>query len=1268
MSSVADSQLLVPKSWDAFEEMCADLFEREWQYPNTERYGRQGQRQNGVDIYGRRNGAGHAGIQCKGKAKWPPKKLTVSEIDREVAKALKFQPKLTELIFTTTAENDVTIQDHVHSLTEKHEQSGLFSVHVYWWSELTRRLNRHDDLIRKHFGYGQLGQIEKIFDALSKQTVKIAAGLDGLSEKTLREAGEISDEHENICLNDLYITRDCETEIVDAIRDRGQTTFITGLAGCGKTSILWRVAKRLIADGANIFFFRADYVVSDDGFEKVWDIPFSTHPKSYVIVDTVDSVVGQSVSRRRLEDLFQEFRRKGYGVVAAIRPAEKNRFFLDERSIAIPNSYNDREFSRVVESHVKAFYRLKGTDTIAARVEEIKAVASGNTPVVELVYHPLTLRMLFAVYAPTEIPAEVNAISLYLEFWRKRVETDWRAGRPDPDPNSRNLSKAAAWMAATMLMDGVLQVGRDQINLAISQGRIGQEDVPELATRGILHRITTGIGHEGYEFFHQTFFEFAAAWAIVAGESDISMRELYSHLRENQFDSLRIPVIQHGLALGQLMSGKQNSTAKDILNEILEQQPENLLYSALFAVAQQPTLDSATEMALKAALQDRKNAALFVRMTPSTPVQRLQQIWSLFEELYIFEQTDEPERRPRAVRVAIMTELPRIVGRAPSLIDRVLAFIKEQAVVESIASAEISGIGIELKSLATLLFETSRARPDLSSELFLEGCRRLRAREQKQNKSLTGFTVTYCQSEFVPKRVLAEVASLVDGIEDAKIDRVRAFLNARAWDENNGRPYWIENLSDITSASHVQLIQSWSRGKPYVVWEDLWKTFAALCEANHDNGLFMSVWVRELWENLDKHPLEPGSGPSHRAFEFLTETVTKSLESSDQAVQFAARKTCTYLRSQDVLSEIYTRLSAKLDRLAGAAELVEAFLPAMIRKSERFEAHMEPFKSALSRKSARKKVIVSAASLISERPELWRGLTDFLVEQGEFHLLEVPIANGEIRAQPLSERASKLLKLAIEADLASEKVEDRHRAARIAHMALSGDMGLVLRFAEMKRVFEVETDPRAAAWIAMCNMEVALSRDEVESAYRTLLQVCADGDQYVRDRATGALIRAISQKEVPLQVDEFLAAMRANVNLRKLCAAAKIAGAITHSDPEAAGKIARFVLLDPFVNGIGKTVLISVRIQARIPLMLWARNISEAELLELIHWIPRLDAEIALLIADISLHSRYKDKAVVTLQEFVRSDILVPELARGIGSMVRSRTANIQPLHRRAAA
>ena len=70
MSDANNEQLLPPPSWDKFEEICADLFSRIWGDTLLGRYGRTGQRQHGVDIYGKENGA-DSGVQCKGKRNWP---------------------------------------------------------------------------------------------------------------------------------------------------------------------------------------------------------------------------------------------------------------------------------------------------------------------------------------------------------------------------------------------------------------------------------------------------------------------------------------------------------------------------------------------------------------------------------------------------------------------------------------------------------------------------------------------------------------------------------------------------------------------------------------------------------------------------------------------------------------------------------------------------------------------------------------------------------------------------------------------------------------------------------------------------------------------------------------------------------------------------------------------------------------------------------------------------------------------------------------------
>jgi hypothetical protein len=159
MPSISRSHLQQPKDWQDFEEMCADVFAAEWGDPNTTRYGRQGQRQNGVDIYGRPSGIGYAGVQCKGRSSWPPRPLTTEEMDKEVAEALKFDPPLTSFTFATTAPDDTHVLDHARLITERHAALGLFSVQVVGWDEFSRRLTRHSDLVEKHYGYTSTASI-----------------------------------------------------------------------------------------------------------------------------------------------------------------------------------------------------------------------------------------------------------------------------------------------------------------------------------------------------------------------------------------------------------------------------------------------------------------------------------------------------------------------------------------------------------------------------------------------------------------------------------------------------------------------------------------------------------------------------------------------------------------------------------------------------------------------------------------------------------------------------------------------------------------------------------------------------------------------------------------------------------------------------------------------------------------------------------------------------------------------------------------------------
>ena len=160
MPTIASSELPVPKSWDEFEDICADLFGRIWNDHNVVRYGRAWASANTASISADDcPTAQFAGVQCKRKRQWPVTQLTTKDIDDEVAEALKFEPPLLEFTIATTAPNDAKLQAHVDAITERHKAQGLFSVHLLGWSELWRRITDHPQLVEKHYGFVALSSI-----------------------------------------------------------------------------------------------------------------------------------------------------------------------------------------------------------------------------------------------------------------------------------------------------------------------------------------------------------------------------------------------------------------------------------------------------------------------------------------------------------------------------------------------------------------------------------------------------------------------------------------------------------------------------------------------------------------------------------------------------------------------------------------------------------------------------------------------------------------------------------------------------------------------------------------------------------------------------------------------------------------------------------------------------------------------------------------------------------------------------------------------------
>ncbi|MBD1827470.1 restriction endonuclease [Microcoleus vaginatus GB1-A2] len=151
MPTPSTSDLPKPKSWDEFEDITWEIYKQKWHDNHAQKYGRSGQAQNGIDIYGRQNSSGkYIGVQCK---RYEDNKLNQQIIKEEIVKAECFSPPLSEYIIATTASRDTKLQDFVRSLNEERGLENKFPVYIVFWEDICNDLAdpNNRDLLKKHY-------------------------------------------------------------------------------------------------------------------------------------------------------------------------------------------------------------------------------------------------------------------------------------------------------------------------------------------------------------------------------------------------------------------------------------------------------------------------------------------------------------------------------------------------------------------------------------------------------------------------------------------------------------------------------------------------------------------------------------------------------------------------------------------------------------------------------------------------------------------------------------------------------------------------------------------------------------------------------------------------------------------------------------------------------------------------------------------------------------------------------------------------------------
>lgn len=139
-------------NWQDFERLAVDLFSaiegREFL-----RFGREGQRQDGIDAWALLPNGKAIVLQCKGKSQRLNLPLTVGDVDRAIAAVKTFEFEIDKIYLLTTAADDVKVQRHAAALSAQRLKTGQCEIQVWGWGSICDRINRHESVQRAHFGH-----------------------------------------------------------------------------------------------------------------------------------------------------------------------------------------------------------------------------------------------------------------------------------------------------------------------------------------------------------------------------------------------------------------------------------------------------------------------------------------------------------------------------------------------------------------------------------------------------------------------------------------------------------------------------------------------------------------------------------------------------------------------------------------------------------------------------------------------------------------------------------------------------------------------------------------------------------------------------------------------------------------------------------------------------------------------------------------------------------------------------------------------------------
>lgn len=192
-------RLTVPNNWDDFEAFSYRLLYDENAGASINRYGRNGQGQNGIDIHVRPIAGSRYGVQCKHEENLNKAKLTKlrKKVHGWVKAADDGGLSLSKLVIYVSCGADKRLVDLADEISEQRQRDGRFPIAIETWSELSTRARSHPRTLAL-LGLAPIHQqppsLEKTVEAALKSALR-SVGVGTLVSATSDSSPTVPDEH-----------------------------------------------------------------------------------------------------------------------------------------------------------------------------------------------------------------------------------------------------------------------------------------------------------------------------------------------------------------------------------------------------------------------------------------------------------------------------------------------------------------------------------------------------------------------------------------------------------------------------------------------------------------------------------------------------------------------------------------------------------------------------------------------------------------------------------------------------------------------------------------------------------------------------------------------------------------------------------------------------------------------------------------------------------------------------------------------------------------